>query len=599
MVVAPEVGPSRARTAWALAASLVVTACGAVDPASDASMPAAGSRPNILLIITDDQGYGDSSLTGNPILATPHIDALAAEGARVDRFYVNPVCAPTRASLLTGRYSQRTGVVDTYRGRAMMDPEEVTLAEVLTDAGYACGIFGKWHLGDCYPMRPVDQGFERSLVHRGGGLAQPSEPAANARRYTDAILFDAGEPVATRGYCTDVFFDAARDFIDDCARSDQPFFAYVATNAPHGPVHDVPADSYAKYRDRDYSAVGIEGDRQSDRVARIFAMIDNIDTNVGRILAHLDRRGLAEETIVIFLSDNGPEGRRFVGPMRGRKSQVFEGGIRTPFFVRWPGRIEPDLQVDTNAAHIDVMPTLLEAAGVDTPEGVALDGRSLLPLLCEDAVSAPAAASRMLFVQSHRGDAPRLNHNCAVIHDRWKLLRASGFGEQPNADARFALYDLDADPYERSDLAAARPEVVAVMRQAYADWFADIMTSRPNGFVPPRIVIGTEHEPVTTLTKQDWFGSTPGGWGQRGAWHLETRAAGPFEIRALFRAPTSIDAARITVGTRVTEIALAAEGDAIVLGVEDLPAGPVELMVECRSEGEWLAPYQVEVRRRD
>ncbi|MCB0855753.1 MAG: sulfatase-like hydrolase/transferase, partial [Bacteroidetes bacterium] len=209
------------------------------------------SPPNIILVITDDQGIGDLSIHGNPVIHTPNIDSMAARSASLTRFYVSPVCAPTRASIMTGRYNYRTRVVDTWIGRAMMDTEEVTVAELLKDAGYQTGIFGKWHLGDCYPMRPIDQGFDESLVIKGGGLAQPSEPYANNRQYTDPILFQNGEEMQTKGYCTDVYFDAALNFITQSHQKQKPFFAYIPTNAPHGPFHDVPEELKEKYLNMD------------------------------------------------------------------------------------------------------------------------------------------------------------------------------------------------------------------------------------------------------------------------------------------------------------------------------------------------------------
>ena len=302
-----------------------------------AGFGSAQSRPNVVLVMTDDQGIGDFSHAGHGVLETPNLDLLAASSPKVARFYVSPVCSPTRASLLTGRYNYRTRVVDTWIGRSMMEPEEVTLAEILGAAGYATGIFGKWHLGDCYPLRPIDQGFEEALVHRGGGLAQPSEPPANERRYTDAILVHNGVEVETEGYCTDVYFDAALEFIDESLEAERPFFAYVATNAPHDPFHDVPPELYAKYAGRELEPTLRGKSDKVDREARICAMVENIDQGVGRLLEHLEELGIADDTIVVFLNDNGPLWGRFTKGLRGHKTGVYEGGIRAPLFVRWPG----------------------------------------------------------------------------------------------------------------------------------------------------------------------------------------------------------------------------------------------------------------------
>lgn len=371
----------------------------------------AGQRPNLIVIMTDDQGYGDLGATGNPLIRTPNIDAMAAESASMSNFYVSPVCSPTRACLMTGRYNHRTRVVDTFKGRSMMEPEETTVAEALRDGGYATGIFGKWHLGDNYPLRPIDQGFDEALVHRGGGLGQPSEPFENDRRYTDAILFHNGQQVQTEGYCTDVYFQAAMEFIERSQGSDQPFFIYLPTNAPHSPYHDVPQELYDYYRSIDLSPVLNGHAKDADVVARVFAMIENVDQNVGRLRQHLRQLGIADNTLVMFLVDNGPNTPRFVGPFRGKKSNVHEGGIRSPLFVHWPARLTPRTTSDRIAAHIDIMPTLLDAADVDLPADVHLDGRSLLPLLEGRAESWP---DRHLVLQAHRGDRPVPFHNFAI-----------------------------------------------------------------------------------------------------------------------------------------------------------------------------------------
>ena len=257
----------------------------------------------------------------------------------VEQFYVCPVCAPTRAALMTGLYTQRTTAIDTYIGRAMMGSEETTIAEMLSEAGYATGIFGKWHLGDCYPLRPIDQGFDTALVHRGGGIGQPSDPVGAERRYTDPALIRDGEPEAFEGYCTDIYFDEAAAWITRRAEAGTPFFAYIATNAPHGPFHDVPEDWLAHYRDQPLEDIP-EGPGHPvphldnpDRLARIFAMISNIDENVGKLLGVLDELEIADETLILYLHDNGPNTRRFAAGLRGMKSEVYEGGVRSPLIA--------------------------------------------------------------------------------------------------------------------------------------------------------------------------------------------------------------------------------------------------------------------------
>lgn len=572
------------------------------------SNTAAGTRrPNVIVIMTDDQGMGDLGCLGNPVLQTPNIDRLAEQSARLTHFYVSPVCTPTRASLLTGRYAYRTRAIDTFVGRAMMEPDEVTLAEILKGAGYRTGIFGKWHLGDCYPMRPHDQGFDEALVHRGGGLGQPSEPRENNSRYTDAILFHNGEQVQSKGYCTDVFFDAAIEFVRK--RPKDPFFVFVPTNAPHGPLHDVPRQSYEKYRDVDLSAAMADGRARHDPTARVFAMIDNIDHNVGRLLGAIDALGLTEDTIVIYLHDNGPaqaggagnrladsgptQGRKN-GGLRGRKGDVYEGGIRSPLFVRWPRHLLP-AQIDAQAgAHIDVLPTVLDLAGVALPEDVKLDGCSLRPLLQETPVPWP---ERLLITQAHRGDRPVRGHHVAVRGARYKLVHATGFGrEEPKDDEPWQLFDLDEDPAEQHDVALQLPQLVDEMRAAYDRWFDDVSTTRDDNYDPPRIVIGTDNETVTTLTHQDWRATFGDGWGKRGHWLVHFARKHVYNIEILLLQPIDSASARLTVGNVRHELKLQGANRATFSSVE-IPEGDASLEVLIDHSGGLEAPYQVVLRR--
>lgn len=553
------------------------------------------ARPaGIVIILTDDQGYGDLGVTGNPVLETPRIDALAAASATTSRFYVSPVCTPTRASLLTGRYNYRTRAIDTYAGRAMMDTGEVTLAELLKPAGYRTGIFGKWHLGDCHPLRPVDQGFDESLIHRGGGLAQPSEPRENERRYTDAILFRNGEAVETKGYCTDVYFDAALDFIRESRREGRPFLALIPTNAPHGPFHDVPEELYQKYRQKDLGPLGANP-RHHENIARVFAMVENIDQNVGRLLDGLEELGLEKETIVIYLHDNGPQMARYVGNMVGTKTQVREGGIRTPFYVRWPARLAAGRVADRTGAHIDVLPTLLEATGVRVPEGLAIDGRSLLPFL---EGKTRAWEPRTLFIQAHRGDRPVLHHHFAAIGPRYKLLRSSGFGrETPPESTPFELYDLLEDPREQVDLSASKPEILAKMKAEYEAWFRDVSSTREDNYAPPRIVVGTDHELETCLTWQDWRRLDGKGWGQDGEWWLRFVGDHRYEVEVLTREPLENVQVRLFLGGKVIEREF--EGAHSTWKLEDFrpAAGPAKLRVRLRTPDGERPPYHVILRR--
>lgn len=570
--------------------------------------PGSGTpRPNVVLVLTDDQDWGDFGFHGNPVLDTPELDALAAASTRLETFYVHPVCTPTRAALMTGRYPQRTRAFDTWVGRAMMDPEEVTVAEVLRAAGWATGIFGKWHLGDCFPMRAVDQGFEEALVLRGGGIGQPSDPEGGEGRYTDPVLFHNGARVEAEGYCTDVYFDAAIAWMRAQHAAGRPFFTYLATNAPHGPFHDVPEALLEKYRARDLSPAFAQPEEghplpaefDADRLARIFAMIENIDQNVGRLLAALEAMGAAEDTLVLFLVDNGPNTRRHVGGRRGMKGQVHEGGVRSPLWARWPARLRPGTAGATVAADIDLMPTVLEACGVPLPSGLELDGRSLMPLLERSG----GWSDRAVVVQAHRGDAGVRYHHFLLRTQRWKLLHASGFGRELPAgvdalEPAFELYDMEADPLELHDLAAARPEVVAELRAAYDAWFDDVSTTRRDNWAPPRIVVGAAEAPEQVLTRQDWRKLSGAGWSKdsQGAWHLEVVDPGPYRLRIRFL-PGSVVRRVELPGPDGRAAARPVEpgAEAIVIPALPLAVGPQELRIDLHTDRGVIGPYQVEI----
>ena len=495
------------------------------------STVAIAERPNVILIMTDDQGYGDFGATGNELIRTPHLDGMAKRSATMTSFYVSPVCSPTRASLMTGRYNYRTRVVDTWIGRSMMEPEEVTIAEMLSEAGYATGIFGKWHLGDSYPMRAMDQGFQEALVHRGGGLAQPADHPENERRYTDAWLYHNGEPVKTQGYCTDVYFDAAMDYMEAQAAEEKPFFAYIAMNAPHGPYHDVPEDlreEYTKVPLLDLHKGTMPERRvkaETDKIERIAAMITNVDENMGKLFAFLDDHGLTENTLVIFLADNGPNTDRYAGPFRGMKSNVNEGGVRTPIWFQWPARFRAGTQNDLISAHIDIAPTLLEVCEVTPPREVEFDGRSLLPLL---EGKSPEWPERTISIQTHRGTEPQRYHHFMTRDQRWKLVHPSGFGRQRmEGPVKFELYDLENDPGETNNLAEKEPAILARLKKEYDAWFDDVSSTRPDNYAPPVIQVGTPHERVTTFTRQDWLAET---WGENvpGHWMGDFRTSGNY-----------------------------------------------------------------------
>jgi len=537
--------------------SLIVALLAACAPRSTRPVPSmtGSSRPpNVLLVITDDQGYGDLGFTGNRAIHTPHLDGLARDGVALRRFYVAPVCSPTRASLLTGRYNYRTGVVDTYLGRSMMRPEEVTLAEALAAAGYRTGIFGKWHLGDNAPMRPTDQGFQMALTHKGGGIAQPSDPPGGDG-YFDPTVYDNERPRKARGYCTDVFTDGALAFID---RNDpRPFFAYVAYNAPHDPLQ-APEPHLSHYR-----KMGLD-----ETTARVYAMVSNVDDNVGRMLARLAARGLDRDTLVIFLTDNGPAHRgRYNAGLRGHKGSVFDGGIRTVSLLRWPaGRLTGGQVFDGPAAHIDLFPTVLEATRTRAP--APIDGRSLLAALQGRA----AWPDRALFFQWHRGDSPELGRAFAVRGPRYKLV--SPENKDP-AQRRMLLFDMVRDPGETTDLAATHPQQVGGMRTAYETWFREVTSSLQAG--APRIQIGHAQENPAMLTRQDWRGPLAG-WADDsiGHWDLDA-AAGRYDLRVRFAALATAAQLRVQVGGAARTVSLPAAATEHRFQDVAIPAGATRL----------------------
>lgn len=564
-------------------------------------------QPNVVVIITDDQGHGDVGIHGNPKISTPHLDQLAREGVRFEYFYVSPVCAPTRASLMTGRYNYRTGVVDTYLGRALMDPAEVTLAEMLGAAGYRTGIFGKWHLGDNHPLRPQDNGFQETYVIKGGGLGQPSDLPGGSS-YQDPIVLRNGKAMRAAGYCSDVFTDAALQFVEDNAA--KPFFAYIAFNAPHGPLETPGETLLQKYRAMNLSPDQFPtsptnralkghpiGKMDSDVTAKIYAMVENIDMNVGRLLARLDSLRLTRDTIVVFLTDNGPQQPRYNSGMFQLKGTVHEGGIRVPLFVRWPGQLQAGRTVDRIAAHIDLAPTMLDLCGVKPPAGVKFDGLSLAPLLRGHKVQWP---DRTLYFQWHRGDAPELNRCFAARSQEWKLLQPLGAGEgKMTQKPAFKLFNMREDSLESNDLALARPEIVARMSAGYEAWFKDVTGARDYS-VPPRIDLGSPQENPVLLTRQDWRGARAG-WTPRslGHWEVNVRHTGDYQVTVRFRPAGQAGQVQIRLEGSSAQTEFTAEATEVRFNKLKFPEGKARLHAELMVGGEVLGVGSLEIRKLD
>ena len=480
-------------------------------------------RPNIVFVITDDQGYGDLGCHGNPIIQTPHIDRLHAESLRFTNYHVGPTCAPTRAGLMTGRYCNCTGVWHTIGGRSLLRADETTIADFFRAAGYRTGMFGKWHLGDNYPFHPHNRGFEEALYHGGGGVHQTPDYWCNS--YFNDTYFRNGAPEKFRGYCTDIWFDEAQKFIERCA--DQPFFCYIATNAPHSPFN-VP-DPYREL----YDADDIPEPRK-----RFYGMISNIDENIGRLRTFLDQRGLSDNTLFIFMTDNGTaagcrlDKNGFVqegynAGMRGVKGSEYDGGHRTPFFLHWSkGGYTEGRDIDTLTANIDFLPTLCDLCDVPLSDEAKsrLNGISLKPLM-EGAATWP---ERVIVTDSQRVEYPVKWRKSATMTDRWRLING---GE---------LYDIKTDLEQRDNIAHQHPDIVRELRAQYETWW-DLVSERFDEDVP--IPIATEHEPVSVITNHDWHNETSEcAWHQgmirkgmicNGRWTIEVPSEGDytFELR--------------------------------------------------------------------
>lgn len=514
--------------------------------------------PNIILVMTDDQGYGDLGLHGNPFIRTPVLDSLARKSTRIDPFYVSPVCAPTRSSLMTGRYHLRTGVYDTYNGGALMAPGEVTVAEVLAENGYHTAMVGKWHLGDSYPMRPMDQGFQYYLAHKGGGIGQPGDDYGNFIRtdssYFDPFLWENGERVRRAGYCSDIFTDQAIDFIRKHKDEEgaDPFFLYLSFNAPHTPLQ-LPEKYKLAYREMEYGPddFAVSGEnltkmsgRDMEDARKVYGMVSNIDDNMGRLLRTLDELGIEEQTLVVFMTDNGPQQRRYTAGLNHRKGSVMEGGIRVPCMFYWKGRLQENRIINTPSAHIDMMPTLLEFAGI--PYEGEMDGRSLYPALTG---KSSTEAERPLFFVWARG-YPQRYSNMAVRRGRYKLVGQAQHGESGD---HVQLFDLENDPYELNDVGEEYPDIKADLLKELDGWYDEIIVS-PHLMNPPRAILGSEKENPLILGRNDWKGPMAQKWSSVeafGYWDITVEDPGPYNVKMVFKDPLpGPGEARIRAGTR-------------------------------------------------
>jgi arylsulfatase A-like enzyme len=490
------------------------------------------SFPNVILVITDDQGYGELGCHGNSIIKTPNIDKLYYESIHLTNFHVGPTCAPARAGLLTGRYCNCTGVWHTIMGRSLLRANEVTMADIFKANGYKTALFGKWHLGDNYPFRPHDRGFEVALYHGGGGVSQTPDYWGND--YFDDTYFLNGKEISFNGYCTDVWFDEAIKFIEN--NKNHPFFCYLSTNAPHAPYNV--ADSYSDpYRGK------VPGYR-----ANFYGMITNIDDNMAKLRAKLKTLGIENNTILIWMTDNGTSAgcrvnrQGFVldgynAGMRGMKAWEYEGGHRVPFFIFWPdGGFTEGRDVGQLTAHIDILPTLIELCGIKITPHPKFSGISLVPLLSSKNENWP---ERVIVTDSQRVEYPIKWRKSSTMTNRWRLING------------VELYEIIADPGQRNDVAKDHPEVVQELRKHYEKWWELVSTTFDEDCP---IIIGSEHEKISRLTTHDWHGKFCA-WHQRlirqgitcnGYWIIEISEDGNYELE-LRRWPKEEDRA-ITEG---------------------------------------------------
>lgn len=472
-------------------------------------------QPNVILVMTDDQGYGDLGCHGNNVIQTPNLDNLYKESIRFTNFHVSPTCSPTRAGLMTGRYCNRTGVWHTIMGRSLLRKDEVTMADVFSAGDYKTGFFGKWHLGDNYPFSPQYRGFDEVIRHGGGGVGNTPDYWGN--NYFDDTYFHNGNPEKFTGFCTDVWFDEAMKFIE--ANKDQPFFVYLPTNAPHGPLN-VPEKYSKPYKDK-----GVE-----DRRANFYGTLTNFDENMGRLMQQLKRLELAENTILIFLTDNGGTAGHFNAGMRGKKGSEYEGGHRVPCFIRWPDGLTSGKDIDRLSANIDLLPTLIDLCELDKPDGVKFDGDSLVPLLTGKAQD---WSDRTLVVDSQRIEHPKMWRKSTVMTEHWRLVNGK------------ELYDIQADPGQKNNVADKYPDVARKLRDEYEKWWEDI-SQRFDEYC--ETIVGSDAENPVRLTSHDWHGpDVP--WNQwqirsgmqaNGFWAVEIAESGKYEF-SLRRWPSEVN----------------------------------------------------------
>ncbi len=548
--------------------------------------------PNVIIVITDDQGYGDIGYNGNPHLITPNLDKFAGESMRFNNFNVSPVCAPTRSSLLTGRYSLRTGVTDTYNGGAIMSSNEITLAEIFNENNYKTGIFGKWHLGDNYPSRPSDQGFQESLIHLSGGIGQVGDFTnyyKGSTSYYDPILWLNNKEEKYNGYCSDIFTDEAIKFIED--NKDNQFFCYLSFNAPHTPLQ-VPEKYYQMYKDIDPTNINGESLEMTEKnildAKKIYGMVTNIDENFGKLINKLDELNLKENTIVIFMTDNGPQQTRYVSNLKGLKSQVYNGGIKVPFYLNFPKIHNEGIDLDFFSAHIDVLPTIAKLCDLPIPNDRKIDGIDLF----DNNIN---KKERDFFSYWTR-KSPELYKNISLNAGSYKLVGNTNYN---SGIEEFELYNLEIDPNESENLIIKEKAVALEMKLRMDEIYNELISSK-NLIDKPRINIGTINENPTFLNRNDASGQR-GIWSQNevfGFWKVRIEA-GAYDFKFKFNnLENSVGEMTLELGNNVysTKVNIDKNGFVLMKDVE-ISGGDYDLIPFFRFNRKNILPFLVEVKK--
>jgi len=528
--------------------AMAATTSGCTWAADQSHKSPAARRPNVIFVLSDDQGYGDFSCHGNPVLRTPNLDRLHGQSLRLTDFHAAPMCTPTRGQLMSGLDALRNRARHVCGGLTMLRTDVPTMADVFKAGGYRTGLFGKWHLGDGYPYLPQYRGFQEAVHHRSWGITSAADFWGND--YFDDTYLHNGKPEKYEGYCNDVWFREATKWIKTYAARGEPFFCYLPTNVPHAPLFVPP--QYAE----PYKRPGVP--------ANFFGMIANLDENIGRLMAMLDETGLADNTILIFMTDNGGTAgvKTFNAGMRDRKTSLYDGGHRVPCFIRWPaGKLREPGDIDELTTCQDLLPTLIDLCGLKAPAKAQFDGVSLAGLLRD---SQAHLSDRMVVVQYHI-EIPKWN--ATVMWNKWRLIK----GEE--------LYDIALGPGQKTNVAGEHPDVVRAMREHYERWWAEV---EPIAKEPCYVHIGSDHENPVRLTCADWYMVYADNFGHlqqkvNSYWNLQVERAGDYRF-TLTRWPPEANAALDAALTGPT-----GEGKA-------LPIAKARLQIDEFDESKSVAP---------